>query len=264
MGLSNSGLPASILANLRAEEDLEAIISVEDGDRVTTERTSGNECISDVESRPVEQSSDDEGAGVLQVGGEVSFDDDVQPDGDVGSSAASSSRGNVEAYSGCVDEGDIMRERAGAYEGMVRQANKMGDKVRDLPALEVGTSVVMAMPKVDRGPLDPANIHAVITDKKNDVYQLGTSAGTIKGWFPRSALRETNCGNTGEDGAVGTDRIVGLREAFRQQSLFGGQGMRQCSCRASAKHCTNNRCKCRKGGVLCTSRCHMSLPCVNK
>ena len=33
----------------------------------------------------------------------------------------------------------------------------------------------------------------------------------------------------GEVGVVGTDRIVGLREAFREQSLFVGQGMQQCA-----------------------------------
>ena len=128
---------------------------------------------------------------------------------------------------GFVDEADILRERAGAYEGIVRQAKKMGDKVRNLPALAVGTPVVMAMPKVDRGPLDPANIHAVITDARNDVYQLSRRAGVIKDWFPRSALRETNAN---EVGVVGTDRTLGLREAFREQSLFGGQGMKQCAC----------------------------------
>ena len=75
---------------------------------------------------------------------------------------------------------------------------------------------------------DSANIHAVITDARNDVYQLSTRAGVIKGWFTRSALRETNAN---EVGAVGTDRTLGLREAFREQSPFGGQGMKQCACR---------------------------------
>ena len=116
-------------------------------------------------------------------------------------------------------------------------------------------------PKVDRGPLDPANIHAVITDARNDVYQLSTRAGVIKGWFPRSALRETDAN---EVGVVGTDRTLGLREAFREQSLFGGQGMKQCACRASAKQCNTKRCKYRKAGMMCTNRFHAALPCVNK
>ena len=30
---------------------------------------------------------------------------------------------------------------------------------------------------------------------------------------------------------VGTDRTLSLREAFREQSLFGGQGVKQCACR---------------------------------
>ena len=56
-------------------------------------------------------------------------------------------------------------------------------------------------------------------------------------------------------------RTLGLREAFREQFMLGGQGMRQCACRTGAKQCTTQRCKCRKAGVLCTSCCH--VPCVN-
>ena len=57
---------------------------------------------------------------------------------------------------------------------------------------------------------------------------------------------------------------LGLREAFREQSIFGRQERRQCACRAGAKQCTTQRCKCRKAGVLCTSCCRSSMTCVKK
>ena len=59
---------------------------------------------------------------------------------------------------------------------------------------------------------------------------------------------------------------IGLRDAFREQSVFGGQGMRQCPCRAggNAKQCTTQRCKCRKVGVLYTSCCLSSMTYVKK
>ena len=58
-----------------------------------------------------------------------------------------------------------------------------------------------------------------------------------KGFNPTKKLScaETNAG---EAGAVGTDLVVGLKEAFREQSLFGGQRMQQCACRAITKQCT--------------------------
>ena len=70
--------------------------------------------------------------------------------------------------------------------------------------------------------------------------------------------------NAGEVSVVGTDRIVGLRNAFHEQSLFDGQGMQHCACRAITKQITTKRCKYRKTRALCTSRCHMSLPCTKK
>ena len=61
--------------------------------------------------------------------------------------------------------------------------------------------------------------------------------------------KETAETNAGEVGTVG--RAVVLREAFREQSLFGGQEMQQCACSAIAKQCTSKRCRCRKAWVLC-------------
>ena len=46
---------------------------------------------------------------------------------------------------------------------------------------------------------------------------------------------ETNAGGVG---VVGTDRIVGLREAFCKQSLCGGQETQLCVGRVIAKQCT--------------------------
>ena len=102
------------------------------------------------------------------------------------------------------------------------------------------------------------NIHAVIT---NYVYQMSTRAGGITGWFPRSVLRETNANDVG---VVGTDRTLDLREAFQEQSLLGGQGMKRCACRASIKQCSTKRFKWLMAGIMCTRRCLAALPRVNK
>jgi len=39
------------------------------------------------------------------------------------------------------------------------------------------------VPKVDRGPADPANIIAVVIDQKNDLNRLGNEQSIIKGWY---------------------------------------------------------------------------------
>ena len=250
VGLDNSGLPPSILANIHAEEDLEEIISDEAGGSALAQGTSANVHVSAAGDRAVDESSDDEDADVLadaSDGQGLSDDDAVgRTDGESGAGGSTSDRRDVQTDrrdvqtdSGCVDEADILRERVGAYEGMVKQAKKMGDTVHSLPELGVGSSVVMAVPKVDRGPLDPSNIHAVITDRKNDVYQLGTRAGIIKGWFPRSALRATK---TNEVGVADAGRALGLREAFREQSMFVGQGMQHCTTVHQNMDCSRNAC----------------------
>ena len=54
---------------------------------------------------------------------------------------------------------------------------------------------------------------------------------------------------------------ISIREAASQQSLSGGQGIFKCSCKSNF---SRNRCKCKKNGVLCNSRCHSSGSCDNK
>lgn len=49
-----------------------------------------------------------------------------------------------------------------------------------LPDINVGDCVLVNVDKVDRSPGDSQNIVAVITDVKNGVYQIGTTAGLIK------------------------------------------------------------------------------------
>ena len=54
---------------------------------------------------------------------------------------------------------------------------------------------------------------------------------------------------------------ISVREAASQQSLSGGQGFLKCSCKSK---CSRNRCKFKKNGVQCNSRCHSSGSCDNQ
>ena len=132
----------------------------------------------------------------------------------------------------------------------------------DFPILQIGNNVTLHVPTVDRGPLDFPSITAVIMNIQNEVYQLGTVNGLIKGWFPRTEL--TKCPSSfiglGDVPAV----QLTLRESVAKQSIIGGQGYKKCSCKASKKQCDTARCNCEQAGLLCNSRCHESRCCKNK
>jgi len=51
------------------------------------------------------------------------------------------------------------------------------------------------------------------------------------------------------------------REIAKNMSLLGGQSYQRCACKSNYK---TNKCKCKASGILCNSKCHRSLPCLNK
>ncbi|KAJ8706063.1 hypothetical protein PYW07_015778 [Mythimna separata] len=124
----------------------------------------------------------------------------------------------------------------------------------------VGSTVLVDVPKVDRGPLDANSITGIVLDTKNNLFQIGTSVGIIRDWLPRNALQLSTVTLT--DSVPST--TLSLREIAGKLSLFGGQGFKQCSCQESKVRCKTNKCACKKNNVLCNSRCHKSATCFNK
>ncbi len=47
---------------------------------------------------------------------------------------------------------------------------------------EVGDSIVLRIPKVDRGPLDPQNILGKVLEN-DEIHQISTNHGILKNWF---------------------------------------------------------------------------------
>ncbi|CAF4947546.1 unnamed protein product [Pieris macdunnoughi] len=161
----------------------------------------------------------------------------------------------------CKREQDIAKERAQTLKGTKRAAEKMIDQtVKKLPLLEVGNSVLINFPKFDRGPLDTKNIAGKIVDIRNGVFKIGTTSGTIKNWFPRQELQISAKDYNGDI----SESFITLRHAVTCQSMFGGQGFQKCSCRPARNQCHTKRCACYKNNVLCTSKCHQSISCINK
>ena len=61
-------------------------------------------------------------------------------------------------------------------------------------------------------------------------------------------------------GDVHSDTNYSLRELVRLGSVGIGQGYRRCSCRT---RCTSNRCRSKKGNVMCNSACQPEFSCEN-
>lgn len=55
--------------------------------------------------------------------------------------------------------------------------------------IEVGTTVLVDVPRYDRAPLDNKNITGRVVGKNGDLYRIGTAAGIIKGWLPRNLVQ---------------------------------------------------------------------------
>ena len=72
----------------------------------------------------------------------------------------------------------IANERAQASSAMEEQADKMTKRSKRILSQEdIGTNVLIPIPNVDRGKADPKNLLAIIVDRIEDNYSLGTREG---------------------------------------------------------------------------------------
>ncbi len=55
-----------------------------------------------------------------------------------------------------------------------------------LPLIEIGKNVTVSIPNVDRGRIDLRNIMAVVLERFDNNYKLGTTNGIISSLFPNS------------------------------------------------------------------------------
>jgi len=126
---------------------------------------------------------------------------------------------------------------------------------------DVGATVMVPVPKVDRSPSDTPNMLGVILARKNHVYQVGCNEGILKDYYGPETLIPTK-GTLLSMDAIDQSKVLSLRQVVRHST--GGQGYSKCNCRASRRQCCTKKCACFTNNVLCNSRCHNSLACVNK
>ena len=82
----------------------------------------------------------------------------------------------------CSNEKNITSERRNASESMKRQATRM----RNLSDVDIGTNVLIPIPNMDRGKEDPRNVLAVVINKDELGYKLGTKSGTLRELYTRN------------------------------------------------------------------------------
>ena len=141
------------------------------------------------------------------------------------------------------------REQAG---NMVNTSNKR------MKVAEVGSTVKIRVPDVDRGRTNHRNVLGVIMEEIDSMYRIGTKNGVLEHWNQFDLCKESFL----EVQHVKADTVISLRTAIGKASISGSsQGFVRCLC---AKGCNTNKCQCRKSGVLCNSKCHRSSSCSNK
>lgn len=93
----------------------------------------------------------------------------------------------------CNSRVTIYSNQVQLYYGMKKQAESMVAVTKKiLPDINVGDCILVNVDKVDRSPGDPQNIVPVITDIKNVVYRVETTAGVFKSWFNKSDLKKAS------------------------------------------------------------------------
>ena len=123
---------------------------------------------------------------------------------------------------------------------------------------KVGDTVLLAIPDVDRGRCEFANITALVLEVLDGgLYKLGCRSGVLDSLYSRNQFAPTlETFIRPED--VPMDKTLSLQTAAGAESMGGGQGFFKCSCTGN---CTTKRCKCVKDGRKYNSKNKRS--CVN-
>ncbi|XP_008178550.1 KRAB-A domain-containing protein 2-like [Acyrthosiphon pisum] len=159
----------------------------------------------------------------------------------------------------CKTNNAIHEERKAGHKGQEKAAEKMLQVSNAvIPEFKINDCITISVPKVDRGPSDPARVIAVIIEEKNEMYKIGTTHGLIKGWFNSRSMQHATANFIL---AEQVDKQKELTLCETVQVVSGGQGFLSCSCKSA---CQTKRYVCFKGGLKCNSRRHNSFSCSNK
>jgi hypothetical protein len=142
-------------------------------------------------------------------------------------------------------------------EKMVNQMNKSKKRIKEY---QIGDLVRIAVPKIDRCSVDRPTLPCKIIERtENDKYGIGSKFGIIEVYYTANELEPLGAASFPELDNIPSNKIS-IREASRLQSA-GSMSGSICNCKGE---CNSNKCRCKKIGGSCNSRCHSGRSCQNK
>lgn len=273
-GLLDSPLTATIVEKLRTEEELEEELSklekslneVDNEDNITNNEISLESVPKAVnietqnvdETQNVEKETSDtiticedihciKGNNCFECGQHVHSEDTNKADLDLPLCILCSKKSAIETT------------RKHCVTALKCQAAKMlKNTERKLTPVSVGDNVLVNIPDVDRGRLAPRNVMAVVVNKNDDHYTLGTRHGVFDKHFSRNQFQAA------PSKFIKTIDVPDEQLNVRKAAMVASgskQGFIKCGCK---KNCSSKSCKCFKSNVKCNSKCHTSTSCANK
>jgi hypothetical protein len=124
-----------------------------------------------------------------------------------------------------------------------------------LPAVDIGTNVVVRVPDLDRGRLARRNVLAVIVDvSSSGLCLLGTKEGLLERHYAGNEF------TTADNNFIEAPDVPSSSLSLRSASMITSgskQGFVRCHCK---RHCIDKKCKCRSKN----KKCHSNSSCKNK
>jgi hypothetical protein len=141
----------------------------------------------------------------------------------------------------CVRKNRINIEQEGAKSGQEQQAQKMVSLSNSrLPAVDIGTNVVVRAPDLDRGHLAPRTVLAVVIDvNSSGLYLLGTKEGLLQRLYARNEFA------TADYNFIEARDVPSSSLSLWSASMITSgskQGFVSCHCK---RYCIDKKCKCR-------------------
>jgi len=128
-----------------------------------------------------------------------------------------------------------------------------------LPAVDIGTNVVIRVPDLDRRRLVPRNVLAVVVDvSSSGLYLLGTKEGQLEWLCARNEI------TAADNNFIEAHDVPSSSLSLRSASLITSgskQGFVSCHCK---RYCIDKKCKCHSKNMKCNSMCHSNNSCKNK
>ena len=124
----------------------------------------------------------------------------------------------------------IVEARKDSFRNLQQQAKRLKlQSNRLFPPLNIGTSVTLQIPEVDRSKSDRRNVLAVVLEvTKENLYKLGTKNGILRPLYSRNQIQQ--CQQQFLEISDVPNKEIALRTCAKLQSVGSGQGFRKCSC----------------------------------